>query len=100
MAVNRRVAKAQKHRRGSTRHSCQRLWAALRASVGQSARPQTLRSFRTVDGEHLLEQVARDHDLSVTTLAHVKSFLSGVLRYAKRQGILNSENPMRDAVLP
>jgi integrase len=59
-----------------------------------------LRSFRTVDGEHLLEQIARDHDLSVTTLAHIKSFLSGVFRYAKRQGILNSENPMHDVVLP
>lgn len=59
-----------------------------------------LRNFRTVDGEQLLEQIARDDDLSVTTLAHVKSFLSGVFRYARRQGILNSENPMRDVVLP
>ena len=57
-----------------------------------------LRKFRTVDGEQLLEQVARDDDLSVTTLAHVKSFLSGVFRYARRQGILNSENPMPDVV--
>lgn len=59
-----------------------------------------LRDFRTVDGEQLLEQIARDDDLSVTTLAHIKSFLSGVFRYARRQGILNSENPMRDVVLP
>ena len=59
-----------------------------------------LRNFRTVDGEQLLEQIARDDDLSVTTLAHVKSFLSGVFRYARRQGILNSENPIRDVVLP
>lgn len=59
-----------------------------------------LRGFRTVDGEHLLEEIARDEDLSLTTLAHVKSFLSGVFRYARRQGILNSENPMRDVVLP
>jgi len=27
-------------------------------------------------------------------------FLSGIFRYAKRQGVLNSENPMRDVVLP
>jgi integrase len=47
----------------------------------------------------LLEQIARDDDLSVTTLAYVKSFLSGVFRYARRQGILNTENPMRDVVL-
>lgn len=59
-----------------------------------------LRNFRTVDGEQLLEQIARDDDLSVTTLAHVKSFLSAVFRYARRQGILNFENPMRDVVLP
>lgn len=59
-----------------------------------------LRNFRTVDDERLMEQIARDDDLSVTTLAHVKSFLSAVFRYERRQGILNSENPMRDVVLP
>jgi integrase len=38
--------------------------------------------------------------LTSTTLAHIKAFLSGTFRHAKRQGVLNSENPMRDVVLP
>ena len=59
-----------------------------------------LREFRTADGERLLEDIARGYDLTGTTLAHIKAFLSGVFRYAKRKGVLNSENPMRDVVLP
>ena len=59
-----------------------------------------LRDFRTVDGENLLRAIARTENLNRTSLAHLKSFLSGAFRYARRQGILNTENPMRDVVLP
>ena len=59
-----------------------------------------LREFRTVDGERILESIAKEHKLTSTTLAHIKAFLSGIFRYAKRQGVVNSENPMRDVVLP
>jgi integrase len=59
-----------------------------------------LREFRTVDGERILESIAAEHKLTSTTLAHIKAFLSGIFRYAKRQGVINSENPMRDVVLP
>jgi integrase len=59
-----------------------------------------LRDFRTIDGERILESIAKEHDLTSTTLAHVKAFLSGIFRYAKRQDVINSENPMRDVVLP
>ena len=53
-----------------------------------------LRDFRTVDGENLLRSIARTENLNRTSLAHIKSFLSGVFRYARRQGILNTgENP-------
>jgi integrase len=38
--------------------------------------------------------------LTSTTLAHIKAFLSGIFRFAKRQGVINSENPVRDVVLP
>lgn len=83
-------------KRPSTYRGYKNMWSCYLKSRIDAA----LRNFRTVDGEQLLEQIARDDDLSVTTLAHVKSFLSGVFRYARRQGILNSENPMRDVVLP
>jgi integrase len=59
-----------------------------------------LREFRTVDGERILELIAKEHKLTSTTLAHIKALLSGIFRYAKRQGVINSENPMRDVVLP
>jgi integrase len=47
-----------------------------------------------------LEEVTKTNALSCTTLAHIKAFLSGVFRYAKRRGVLNSENPVPDVVLP
>ena len=59
-----------------------------------------MRDFRTVDGERILIDIVNEYDLTGTTMAHIKALLSGVFRYAKRQGVLNSENPMRDAVLP
>lgn len=59
-----------------------------------------LRDFRTADGESILQEVADDWDLSTTTLQHVKAFLSGAFRHAKRKGVINTENPMRDVVLP
>jgi integrase len=59
-----------------------------------------LREFRTVDGERVVQSIAKEHKLTSTTLAHIKAFLSGIFRYAKRQGVINSENPMRDVVLP
>ena len=60
-----------------------------------------LRDFRTVEGENMLLAIARTENLNRTSLGHLKSFLSGAFRYARRQGILNTgENPMRDVVLP
>jgi hypothetical protein len=59
-----------------------------------------LRDFRTVDGEKLLEAIAKEHTLTSTTLAHIKVFLSAIFRFAKRKGVTNSENPIRDVVLP
>jgi len=49
-----------------------------------------LRDFRTVDGERLLEDIAKEHALTCTTMAHIKAFLSGTFRYAKRQGVIFS----------
>ena len=59
-----------------------------------------LREFRTVDGERILASIAKEHKLTSTTLAHIKAFFSGIFRFAKRQGVINSENPVRDVVLP
>ncbi|MGE0407181.1 MAG: tyrosine-type recombinase/integrase, partial [Candidatus Korobacteraceae bacterium] len=84
------------HKRPSTYHGYLNLWKRYLKEHGATV----LRDFRTVDGEHLLGDIRRQHDLSQTTMAHIKAFLSGIFRYAKRQGIINSENPIRDTVLP
>lgn len=59
-----------------------------------------LRDFRTVDGERLMIDISRKEDLSRPSLGHIKSFLSGVFRYSRRQGVLNTPNPMRDVSTP
>ena len=59
-----------------------------------------LRDVRTLEIEQMLKDIAREFDTAKTTIQHDKQFLSGVFRYAKRQGVINTENPVRDAVLP
>lgn len=44
--------------------------------------------------------IARQEDLCRSTLGHIKHFLSGVFRYAGRQGVLDSPNPMREVEIP
>jgi len=84
------------HKRISTFHGYRNMWNRYLKPHGGIA----LRDFRTADGERILEAIARASDLTSTTLQHVKAFLSGVFRYAKRQGVINSENPIRDVVIP
>lgn len=84
------------HKRISTFHGYRNMWRRYLKPRGE----MMLREFRTVDGERILEAIAAEHKLTSTTLAHIKAFLSGIFRYAKRQGAMNSENPMRDVVLP
>ncbi len=86
----------KERKRISTFHGYRNMWKLYLKPHGEI----TLRDFRTVDGERMLETIAKGCTLTSTTLAHIKAFLSGVFRYAKRQGAINSENPMRDVVLP
>ena len=84
------------HKRISTFRGYRNMWRRYLKPRGEVI----LRDFRTVDGERMLEAIAAEHKLTSTTLAHIKAFLSGIFRYAKRQGVINLENPMRDVVLP
>ncbi len=68
--------------------------------VGQRDVQTRLRDFRCVDATNLLADIHRKHGLGRTTLKHVKSFLSGMFTYAKRQGVLDGMNPVRDAGIP
>ena len=86
----------QAQKRVSTFHGYRNMWKAYLRSHGYI----TLRDFTTADGERILGAVAKARDLTSTTLRHLKAFLSGVFRYAKRLGVIYSENPMRDALIP
>ena len=45
-----------------------------------------LREVKTHHVQSWLEEIAREHEISKTTLKHVKNFLSGVFRHAAQQG--------------
>ncbi len=56
-----------------------------------------LRDFRTVHAQRILRDLP---GLSHRTLLHFKSFLSGVFRHAKQEGVLDGQNPVADATVP
>jgi integrase len=60
----------------------------------------TLRSFRTVDGEKMLADIAVKANLGRSSLRHCKAFLSGLFKQAKRLGILDGINPIMDVSIP
>jgi integrase len=86
----------EEHKRISTFRGYRNMWRRYLKPRSEIK----LREFRTVEGERILEAIAKEYNLSSTTLAHIKAFLSGIFRYAKRQGVIDSENPVRDIVLP
>lgn len=75
----------ESHKRISTFHGYRNMWKRYLEPRGGIM----LREFRTVDGERILESIAKEHNLTSTTLAHIKAFVSGIFRYAKRQGVIN-----------
>lgn len=60
-----------------------------------------IRDFRTVQGQRLIATISKENpDIGHKTLMRVKSFLSGTFKHAKREGITDAENPMRDVSVP
>ena len=59
-----------------------------------------LRDVRTLEAEQMLQAIAHRENLSRKTLGHIKHFLSGVFRYARRQGVLAGPNPVHDVEIP
>jgi hypothetical protein len=74
---------------------------AYRKHVKHRLAELRLRDFRTVHGQRIIAGISKDNlELSHKTLLRIKSFLSGVFRHAKTEGIVDYENPMRDVRLP
>jgi len=59
-----------------------------------------LATFRTMDGQKLLNVIAASTPLSHQTFKNVKSLLSGVFAFAKRMGAFDGVNPMEDTEAP
>jgi integrase len=58
-----------------------------------------LRDFRTVNAQRLIRDIANANNIGHKTLQRVRSFLSGTFKHAKREGILDGENPLRDVAV-
>lgn len=87
----------ESHKRPSTAHGYRKLYDRYIAPHVAGIR---LFSFRTRDGQNLLNRIAAEHSLSHATLIHIKSFLSGVFTFAKRVGSFDSVNPMQGVEIP
>jgi hypothetical protein len=71
--------------RTSTLTEYHRMWDAyLRPDLGGIR----LRDFRCADGGRLLRGIGRKHRLSRNSFYHIKGFMSGVFKHAKRTGVL------------
>jgi integrase len=59
-----------------------------------------MREVKTHKVQSWLDDIARLHKISKTTLAHVKNLLSGVFRHAAQQGYFDSANPVKLTEIP
>jgi integrase len=88
----------EQHLRPSTKKHYYDTW---RLHVKNRAEAQReLREFRTVDAEQMLQAIARKSKVGRHALKHIKSFLSGVFKQAKRLGVLDGVNPIQDSSVP
>jgi len=86
-----------RQKRPSTYRGYRNMWKCyLKRRCGQLR----LRDFRTADGESLLAEIARQHDLGRRSLVHIKNLMSGIFKQAKRPGAINGVNPMQDVSIP
>ena len=87
----------KEERRASTSTGHRQIWINhLRDRVGELR----LREFRTVDASRMLRAVAKEKDLTKTTLQHIKSVLRTIFTYAKNEGAFDGTNPVDGVLIP
>jgi integrase len=59
-----------------------------------------MRDVRTCDIQKLLDTISQEHDLSRTSLQHVKTLLSAIFNHAKQQGYFDGINPVQGTAIP
>ena len=88
---------AQAELKPSTVHGYKNLWKMY---LGPRLATTIIGDFRCVTATKLLAQIHEEHRLGRATLKHCKALLSSMFRHAKRGGVLDGENPVRDAGIP
>ena len=91
LALDQRGASSQ-HQQGPS--------PSLDQSLSRSRRELRLRDFRTVDASRMLRAIAKEKDLTRTTLQHIKSVLSTIFTYAKNEGAFDGANPVDGVLIP
>jgi len=87
----------KEERRASTSKGHEEIWINyLRNRVGELR----LREFRTVDASRMLRAIAKERDLTKTTLQHIKSVLSTIFTFAKNDGAFDGANPVDGVLIP
>ena len=87
----------KEERRASTSTGHRQIWINhLHDRVGELR----LREFRTVDASRMLRAVAKEKDLTKTTLQHIKSVLSTIFTCAKNEGAFDGANPVDGVLIP
>src|SRR6266404_4069370 len=87
----------KEERRASTSTGHRQIWINhLRDRVGELR----LREFRTVDASRMLRAIAKEKDLTTTTLQHIKSVLSTIFTYARNEGAFDGANPVDKVLIP
>jgi integrase len=88
---------ADRELRPATAHGYRALWKTyLRPRLQKIS----MRDFRCVDATNLLADLHRAHGLGRATLSHAKGLLGVIFTHAKRAGVLDDPNPVRDAGIP
>jgi integrase len=81
----------------STVYELENIW---RRYVEKTVSHIRLRDFQTHTGSQLIKRLWQEHDLSRASLYRVKNFLSALFKYARNEGALYAQNPMRDVIVP
>jgi integrase len=88
---------AERELKPSTVHGYQKLWKKyLRPRLGDVS----LRDFRCVHATNLLATIHGEHPVGRLMLRHCKALLRTIFTYAKRNGVIDGMNPIKDAGIP
>lgn len=86
----------KKHKRPSTYQGYMKLYEV---QISDRIGGMKIATFRTVDGQRLLDKIASETKLAHRSLEHIKNLLSAIFKFAKRTGEIDT-NPMRDTEIP